>query len=245
MADPPKPILFIAFANDVENPAHNLTGLRGEFENIRAAFASVTGVDDSCELLAHEACTGEGLVEPFYRNQVVIFHYAGHASPDSLLLQTADGHNAAASRQRFEDFLKLQSRLRLVFLNACMTKDWATALVDHGVCVVATSRSIEDSVAPRFAHNFYNQIAQGRTIAEAFEVVSKGCASAEEHQVALRGVAAAENDARHRWTAVGAVWIGVSEAMEAERRCGRSDDWPAAARFGEVPAATGWPLCQH
>jgi hypothetical protein len=194
MAAPPRPILFIAFANDVENPARNLTGLRSEFENIRAAFASVTGADDSCELLAHEECTGEGLVEPFYRNQVVIFHYAGHASPDSLLLQTGDGHNAPASRQRFEDFLKLQSRLRLVFLNACMTRDWAAALVEHGVCVVATSRCIEDSVAPRFAHNFYNQIAQGRTIAEAFEVVSKGCASAEEHQIALRGVAAAEND---------------------------------------------------
>ncbi len=194
MADPPKPILFIAFANDVENPARNLTGLQGEFDNIRAAFASVTAADDSCELLAHVACTGEGLVEPFYRNQVVIFHYAGHASPDSLLLQTADGHNAPASRKRFEDFLALQSRLRLVFLNACMTRDWAAALVDQGVCVVATSRSIEDSVAPRFAHNFYNQIAQGRSIAEAFEVVSKGCASAEEHQVALRGVAAAEND---------------------------------------------------
>lgn len=194
MADPPKPILFIAFANDVEDPARNLAGLQGEFANIQAAFASVTGADDSCELLAHEGCTGEGLVEPFYRNQVVIFHYAGHASPDSLLLQTADGHNAPASRQRFEDFLALQSRLRLVFLNACMTKDWAAALVDHGVCVVATSRCIEDNIAPRFARNFYNQIAQGRTIAEAFEVVSKGCASAEEHQLALRGVAAAEND---------------------------------------------------
>jgi hypothetical protein len=194
MAEPPKPILFVAFANDVEDPARNLAGLHGEFANIKAAFASVTGADDSCELLAHEGCTGEGLVEPFYRNQVVIFHYAGHASPDSLLLQTVDGHNAPASRQRFEDFLALQSRLRLVFLNACMTRDWAAALVEHGVCVVATSRCIEDSIAPRFARNFYNQIAQGRTIAEAFEVVSKGCASAEEHQLALRGVAAAEND---------------------------------------------------
>lgn len=194
MAEPPKPILFIAFANDVENPERNLGGLHGEFANIQAAFASVTGADDSCELLMNEACTGEGLVEPFYRNQVVIFHYAGHASPDSLLLQTSDGRNAPASRQRFEDFLAVQSRLRLVFLNACMTREWAAALVSHGVCVVATSRCIEDSIAPRFASVFYNQIAQGRTIADAFEVASRGCSSAGEHQESLRGFAAAEND---------------------------------------------------
>lgn len=194
MAEPPKPILFIAFANDLENPERNLGGLHSEFDNIHAAFSSVTGADDSCELLMNDACTGEGLVEPFYRNQVVIFHYAGHASPDSLLLQTSDGHNAPASRRRFEDFLALQSRLRLVFLNACMTREWAAALVSRGVCVVATSRCIEDSIAPKFANVFYNQIAQGRTIAEAFEIASKGCSSAEEHQQPLRGFAAAEND---------------------------------------------------
>ncbi len=194
MTAPPKPILFIAFANDLENPERNLGGLHSEFDNIHAAFSSVTGADDSCELLVNDACTGESLVEPFYRNQVVIFHYAGHASPDSLLLQTSDGHNAPASRQRFEEFLALQSRLRLVFLNACMTREWAAALVSCGVCVVATSRCIEDSIASKFANVFYNQIAQGRTIAEAFEVASKGCSSAEEHQQSLRGFAAAEND---------------------------------------------------
>jgi hypothetical protein len=189
-----KPILFIAFANDVENPAENLEGLRREYANIQAAFAFYAGGDGSCELLTNAACTGDGLVEPFYRNQVVIFHYAGHASPDALLLQTADGHNAPASRDRFAQFLALQSRLRLVFLNACMTREWAEQLVRLGVCVVATSRCIPDSIAPDFANAFYREIAQDRTIAEAFEEASRGCASAKENHAGMRGFAAAEDD---------------------------------------------------
>jgi hypothetical protein len=172
MSTRPRPILYIAFANDLENPARSLSGLTLEAANIQSAL---TGPDGPWQILIEPACTSEKLVTAFATNQVTIFHYAGHADPDVMLLQTDAGGNQHASSLKLEDFLAQQPSLRLVFLNACSTRDWAQRLVTLGIpSVVATTRAVPDATAPLFAKLFYTALADGRSIAESFATATKG-----------------------------------------------------------------------
>ena len=214
MPNHPRPILFVAFANDLTNPARNLSGLEREFVSIEAAFATVAGEDRPYVLLPNRKCTAEGLVEPFYTNQVTVFHYAGHAGPEAFELETDAGGNAAASREGLQKFLTRQERLRLIFLNACSTRKWAEELAAAGgCCVVATSRAIPDAIAPKIAHAFYANLASGCTIQEAFDKGATG--SGAQFETALRDFGdlhTAEPGADHAtdglpWALYGSEWV--------------------------------------
>lgn len=172
----PKPILYAAFANDQEDASRHLSGLDGEKAEILAALAQDVCEDGPWEVVCESDCTSAELVKAFAGNRVTIFHYAGHANPETMLLETSDGGNQHASAQKLEDFLRLQPNLKLVFLNACCTQAWAQRLVALGIpCVIATSRPVLDSAAPHFASAFYKSLADGRsTIAQAFQVASAG-----------------------------------------------------------------------
>jgi hypothetical protein len=175
MQNRPKPVIYIAFANDLEHPEHNLSGLAVESANINAALRDLCDQDASWELFPNADCTPAKLVEPFYSNRVAIFHYGGHASPSQILLETDTGANKPASAPLLAEFLAKQETLKLVFLNACSTRDWAENLVRLGVpCVVATSRPIQDDIALKFAAHFYESLACDLTISEAFEKAASG-----------------------------------------------------------------------
>lgn len=66
-------------------------------------------------------------------------------------------------------FATLKDNIRLVFLNACYSREQAQALVTSIDCVVGMKESVSDDAATVFASSFYRAIGFGRSIQEAFD----------------------------------------------------------------------------
>ena len=104
-----------------------------------------------------------------YRHQVRIFHYAGHASGSTLQLESHRGEESAHS-EGIAGLLGQSNSLDLVFLNGCATYGQVETLLDKGVkAVIATSVAINDNKAYKFSIKFYETLAKGQTIGDAFE----------------------------------------------------------------------------
>ncbi len=162
-----KPIIFLAFAND---PAHPLPALADEARAIQDALkpAQEKGL---CEIIPEPYATLDRVLAAFreHPDRVAIFHFAGHAGGDTLLLEAAGGQTTAANAGGLARFLAEQAGLALVFLNGCATREQAQGLLDAGVSVViATSQKIKDKVAASFAAQFYTSLAKGVTLRRAF-----------------------------------------------------------------------------
>lgn len=157
------PYIYFAFAHDSRDPLPNLERegrqlyqllLPGEkelhFNLHRDEFASV-------ELIAKNLGT--------FKDQVVIFHYGGHSRSQALFLGNIEANAAGIA-----DLLCQQQNLKLVFLNGCSTQAQVDYLLQRGIpAVIATSRPIEDELATIFAENFYDSLAEGFTLKDAFD----------------------------------------------------------------------------
>jgi len=162
-----KPIIFLAFAND---PAHRLPALDDEARAVQDALKRAEN-EGLCKVISDPYATLDRVLAAFRENpdRVALFHFAGHAGGQTLLLGAAGGQAAAADAGGLARFLAEQDGLTLVFLNGCATQEQAQGLLDAGVSVViATSQKIKDEVAASFAAQFYTSLATGATLGRAF-----------------------------------------------------------------------------
>ena len=101
--------------------------------------------------------------------RVALFHFAGHADPERLMLESSNGASAAHA-EGLAGYLGGQGGIKLVFLNGCSTRSQVAELLRRGIDVVlATARPIDDAAARAFAVDFYQQLVAGRTFRDAFE----------------------------------------------------------------------------
>jgi len=160
------PIIFMAFANDPNQP---LPGLEKESEEIYRTLTE--GAKKQFFQLHREPfATTEKIAHYLieFKDQVSIFHYGGHADSEELVLldEQADAKGIA-------QLLKAQSNLKLVFLNGCSTQQQVKLLLELGIpAVIATSSPINDDKATLFAEQFYKALAKDHTINEAFGMAS-------------------------------------------------------------------------
>lgn len=162
-----KPIIFLAFANDKDD---YLSMINRERKNIQQALRRH---DDEglIKVETESASTIEDIFHIFntYQDQIVIFHYGGHAGGTHLQLEHADTGAQAAQVGGLAQLLGQQQNLQLVFLNGCSTKAQVELLLKQGVkIVIATSVPIDDKVATEFAEQFYNSLASHTPIQRAF-----------------------------------------------------------------------------
>ncbi|MEL6588921.1 MAG: CHAT domain-containing protein [Bacteroidota bacterium] len=168
---PPTPVAFLAFANERSHDGF-LRQLTRELKAIMRTLEPAVQ-KDRVDLKILPAATQDEIAEVFqdewYEKRVEIFHYGGHADEDEIWLEDEDGGNQSFFSLGLARFLGSQQGLRLVFLNACATKEHAQLLMDAGIpAVIATSRKIGDNRAQRFARYFYQGLAAGASIEEAF-----------------------------------------------------------------------------
>lgn len=162
------PVVLLAFANDPGNQLDNLVRERKAISDALATFE-----DNSYIRLHVEDAAGIddifGLFDRF-TDQVVMFHYGGHANADALDLEKPGGANEAAHAGGLAKMLGLSENLQIVFLNGCATQGQVKALLDAGVkAVIATAAPINDAMATDFAGQFYSTLAAGESIGKAFE----------------------------------------------------------------------------
>lgn len=164
------PIVFLAFANEQDDRQRYLRKLPDETRLLRRILedAEARGL---CRLQVRTNATLPDILDVFrtYRDQVVLFHFGGHADSYGMLLEDDSGESRTVNAGGFAAFLAQRTGLQLVFLNACSTASHVEALQVAGVpAVVATSQAVEDAVATRFAQELYTSLASGAPLAKAF-----------------------------------------------------------------------------
>ncbi|MCU0393537.1 MAG: CHAT domain-containing protein [Thermoflexibacter sp.] len=174
----PKPIIFLAIANDREDNTRYLRNLPLELEGIRKSLEKAQDAN-LCEVIFEPNCSIEKIIDTFqkYQERIVIFHYGGHADGYQLLLESLlavkganSGLNDIAHAEGLVELFAKQKSLKLVFFNGCTTEQQAQELVAMGLpAVIGTSSEINDEIATQLAIRFYKGLGINLTIGKAWE----------------------------------------------------------------------------
>ncbi len=170
-SEKPRPLIFLAYANERVDLRRHLRNLSQEIDGIEDALKPAVNAG-ICEIYKATNATADRIFSTFqdaeFRNRIAVFHYAGHAEENALQLETASGESTMAHAKGLAGFLAQQNGLELVFLNGCFTRGQVEELLQAGVTnVIATSRAIDDHVATDFAIRFYKGLAGDGSIVKA------------------------------------------------------------------------------
>jgi len=157
-------VIFFCFANDQTD---HLLLLKEESRRIKEELRPLE-VKNLIRLEREESATSQDLIATFSQlgNDIVIFHYAGHASGSSLLLESGEAYAKGLAQ-----LLGQLPKLQLVFMNGCSTQGQVKELLDQGVKVVlATSVAVNDKKAMEFSAVFFKALAQHKSLLESFQL---------------------------------------------------------------------------
>jgi len=116
------------------------------------------------------AVRSDDLLQLLNQHQPHIVHFSGHGSSQGLCLAGSDGQERLVTAQALKFlFTTLKDNIRLVFLNACYSREQARVLVETIGCVIGMKESIRDDAAIAFVSSFYRAIGFGRSLQEAFD----------------------------------------------------------------------------
>ncbi|MDJ0911804.1 MAG: CHAT domain-containing protein [Woeseiaceae bacterium] len=192
------PVILLAFSD--ERDGRRLTSLQNERRSLEAALEPLQD-EGLCEIVVEPTATIDDITRRLdqFGDRLAIFHFAGHASPDAIQMESADGGTTNIDATGFAGLLSARGRRppSLVFINGCSSAEQSIELLNQGVlAVVGTLDSVDDDVATGFAGLFYQQIAGSRSIAEAFDFAESRYASefGKETQRAYRQVEFEDGD---------------------------------------------------
>lgn len=157
-------VVFTAFANP-RGDLHNLTQEQNGIQDV------LHDLERQGKVKKHLIRTDTDLDAYFdflrsWKNEVSIFHYGGHANSEGLTLQNAHTFFEPLAKELVE---RNPDSLVLVFLNGCSTRQHVDTLFALGVkAVIATSVSIADDLATRFAVRFYENLAKQDALETAY-----------------------------------------------------------------------------
>jgi hypothetical protein len=125
---------------------------------------------DRFELHKHTATRAIDLQRLLLFHKPHIVHFSGHGSKKhKIILGGAPGRGKTVDQQGLVDVLSLYNQhLRLVVLNACLTKTQARSIAEVIDYSVGTGKGIGDKGSVAFAGAFYRALGFGQSIREAF-----------------------------------------------------------------------------
>lgn len=160
-------ILFLA-ANPIDTVSrlHLDKEISEMTEKIRSSLHG-----DCLELISEWSVKPGALQGALFRHKPHILHFSGHGSREyGLTLENDLGHSVSLSRQVFTRLLKLaKCNIRIVVLNACHTKEQAEFLKETIDFTIGMNRPIGDKAARVFSAYFYQGLAFGLSVPDAFE----------------------------------------------------------------------------
>lgn len=124
------------------------------------------------ELVSCWAVRPSDLQLALLRHAPQIVHFSGHGSKaEGIILEDSDGNLKPVSKQALiRLFTLLPTNIRLVFLNACHARRQIDGLREVIDFTIAMNAAITDQAALLFAPHFYQALAFGRSVKEAFEL---------------------------------------------------------------------------
>ncbi|MFL6212793.1 MAG: CHAT domain-containing protein [Blastocatellia bacterium] len=163
-------ILFLA-ANPVN--VKSRLKLEQEYNQIREKLRA-SEERDAFKLRAEWAVTPDNLSYYLLTHKPHILHFSGHGSQSQgMALEDQLGNIFLLDTQAFAELLKIvKDNIRIVLLNACYTTDQARLLTETIDFTVGMNKPIGDRAASVFAAHFYQGLAHGRSVQEAFRLAT-------------------------------------------------------------------------
>lgn len=160
-------ILFLAASPADRTPLE----LDTEFRAIQDAL--LRGKRRDCfELLVPQFAAGiQDFTSALTRQQPHVVHFSGHGSSEQgIAFEGAGRSSRPAGREELTNLFKVLARnARLVFLNACHTREQAAILGRIFDYTIGTNSRILDTDARDLAGAFYRALADGATVRGAFQ----------------------------------------------------------------------------
>jgi Flp pilus assembly protein TadD len=179
---PTIPLIYFAFAHDSTNPLPNLEKEGQLLYELLLPRKQQRHVDLHRDEFLSIPVMARNLRT--FKDQVVIFHYGGHAGSKALFLRDQEAHAAGIA-----ELLSQQKHLKLVFLNGCSTQGQVDYLLELGVpAVIATACPINDSLATEFAEQLYDALVKDHTLKEAYDHAAAYMKSAGKAVACYRGI---------------------------------------------------------
>jgi hypothetical protein len=127
---------------------------------------------DHLELVPELAVRAGDLQAALLRHQPDIVHFSGHCSPSGeIMLEDENGNRKAVDREALTNLFRiLKGKIRLVVLNACYGREQAETLATVIDFTIGMDAAIRDKDATIFAAHFYQSLAFGNSVKEAFEL---------------------------------------------------------------------------
>ena len=114
------------------------------------------------------SCRVRDITQTLDRYNPNILHFSGHGSTSGLYLENDKGEAIAVNKAALGALLGTQRDLKLVFLNACYSRDQAQSIADAVGYVIGMEGSILDEDSIAFSREFYAALGHGRTFEAAF-----------------------------------------------------------------------------
>jgi TIR domain/CHAT domain len=112
----------------------------------------------------------DDLLQLLNQHKPHIVHFSGHGRSEGLSLVGENGQERLVTTRALKSlFTTLKDNIRLVFLNACYSREQAQALIETIDCMIGMKEGIHDDAAIAFASSFYRAIGFGRSVQEAFD----------------------------------------------------------------------------
>lgn len=157
-------VLFLA-----ANPFKDLNldvEVRSISEKIRASEHR-----DCLQLIPAFAVRTDDLLQLLNEHKPHIVHFSGHGMESGeIILADNNGLPKAVSVRAIKALMTtLKDNIQVVILNACYSKEQATAITEVINCAIGMNSSIDDPAAIVFAASFYRAVGFARSAQEAFE----------------------------------------------------------------------------
>lgn len=146
-------------------------------EEVREIDTAIRQADyrSSFDVRQHGAVRVMDLQSLMLRHRPHIVHFSGHgeSSANAIMLEDVLGKYVIVEPTALTRmFAVFRTHLRCVVLNSCYSAGQAEAIAEVIDCVVGMSSAIGDQSAIGFAKAFYQALAYGRSVQEAFELGS-------------------------------------------------------------------------
>ncbi len=143
--------------------------LDAEHRDIRSRIQSSTQ-RDQIEVEIVGAARATDLIDALNRTRPTILHLAGHGDQIGIALEDDHGMAADVSAQQLLRLVgSAPKSLRMVVMNTCDSASQARSLVNVVDASIGMTRSVGDDAARTFAAQLYSSLAEGITLAPAFD----------------------------------------------------------------------------
>ncbi|MCC6725397.1 MAG: CHAT domain-containing protein [Saprospiraceae bacterium] len=165
------PLYLFVFAD----PEGKFPAIKSEQEAIRQSLEKLS-TERKAEVIMLNDPSREDIkryfVDSSYRGRMAIFHFAGNEDKSGQTNGLMLNGQEVVSFNDLNNWIDYQDDLRLCFLNTCNNATLAELLTLRGVgAAIGTPSIISDDYAGDFAQQFYQNMAEGMGLEEAFNAV--------------------------------------------------------------------------